>query len=451
MAGLAASIAAVPGAWAQGRVGGAGRAPNIIYIMADDLGYGDLGCYGQEILTTPNIDRLAHEGIRFTDCYAASAVCAPSRCGLMTGLHMGHARVRGNGGVPLEPEDVTVAEVLRDAGYRTGIFGKWGLGREGSSGVPNLQGFDEWFGYLHQGRAHNYYPDYVWENQERYPLPGNRGGRRETYTHDLFTERGLDFVTRHARDPFFLYMAYTVPHANNELGHETGDGMEVPAYGRYADRDWPNPQKGHAAMIDRLDRDVGRLLRRLEALGIDDETVILFTSDNGPHREGGADPDFFDSNGPLRGIKRDLYEGGIRVPMIVRWPQGAPAGVVSDHPWAFWDFMPTAAELAGTSGPSGSDGLSMAGALTGGTAPHHDYLYWEFHEGGFHQAVRMGDLKAVRRRNREAPIEVYRLDRDPGEEHDVSSELPGAVSRAERLFSEARVDSPEFPVRERPS
>ncbi|GIX07141.1 MAG: hypothetical protein KatS3mg115_1544 [Candidatus Poribacteria bacterium] len=235
----------------------ADRPPNIIFILADDLGYGDLGCYGQRLIKTPHLDRMAAEGMRFTQAYAASTVCAPSRCGLMTGLHMGHAWIRGNQRIPLRPEDLTVAELLKATGYATGIIGKWGLGEPGTTGVPNLQGFDYWFGYLNQRRAHSYYPEYVWENTERFAIPENAGGRRGVYIHDLFTDRALWFLEEHRDRPFFLYLAYTVPHANNELGRETGNGMEVPDYGPYADRDWPEPEKGFAAMVHRLDRDVG--------------------------------------------------------------------------------------------------------------------------------------------------------------------------------------------------
>ncbi|HEX30232.1 TPA: N-acetylgalactosamine-6-sulfatase, partial [Candidatus Poribacteria bacterium] len=290
------------------------RKPNIIFILADDLGYGDLGCYGQRLIETPNIDALAAEGIRFTQCYAGSTVCAPSRCALMTGFHTGHARVRGNKLIPLRPRDVTVAEILKGAGYTTAIIGKWGLGEPGTTGVPNLKGFDEWFGYLNQRRAHNYYPEYLWRNTEKYWIKGNMNGKKGVYSHDLFTEEALKFIRRNRGNPFFLYLAYTIPHANNELGRKTGNGMEVPSDEPYSDRSWPQVEKNFAAMVTRMDRDVGRIVSLLKELGIDGETVIFFSSDNGPHREGGHDPKFFKSSGPLRGIKRDLYEGGIRVP-----------------------------------------------------------------------------------------------------------------------------------------
>ncbi|GMV93120.1 MAG: arylsulfatase [Candidatus Hydrogenedentota bacterium] len=461
-AGLAAGSGLVASACAgAAKAGASGRRPNIIYIMADDLGYGDLGCYGQDVIQTPRIDQLAEEGIRFTQCYAGSTVCAPSRCALMTGLHTGHCWIRGNARVPLRPEDVTVAELLKEQGYTTGLVGKWGLGNEETTGVPNKQGFDYFFGYLDQGHAHNYYPDHLWRNEERVELPENVQSEtdkgvaieRETYSHDLFAQEALDFVNRHQDEPFFLYFALTTPHANNEGGRATGDGMEVPDYGSYAEKEWANPQKGHAAMITRMDQDVGRLMDRLKELGIDENTIVFFTSDNGPHREGGADPDFFDSNGPLKGIKRDLYEGGIRVPMIVRWPGTLNAGQTSDQVWAFWDFLPTAVELAGGEAPDGIDGMSMVQTLRlhgmGGIKPvqkQHEYLYWEFHEGGFKQGVRSGDWKAVRN-GKDEPLELYDLSTDIGETNNVAEEHPDVIQRIEEYLKVARTDNEHWQVK----
>ena len=334
--------------------------PNIVFILADDLGYGDLGCYGQNQIRTPHLDRLASEGVRFTDCYAGSTVCAPSRCALMTGLHSGHGRIRSNARVPLLPADVTIAEVLKGAGYATGIVGKWGLGEPETTGIPTRQGFDTWFGYLNQGHAHNYYPDYLWRGEAREPLDNvvqdGVASKRLTYSADLFTREALAFLDAHHKEPFFLYFAATLPHANNEAGKL---GMEVPSDAPYTQESWPQPQKNHAAMITYLDAQVGQLLARLDKLAIADNTIVLFTSDNGPHREGGADPTFFHSSGPLRGIKRALYEGGIRVPMIVRYPGHIAAGTVNRTPWAFWDVLPTLAELAGAKPPAGIDGISM--------------------------------------------------------------------------------------------
>lgn len=434
--------------------------PNIIFIMADDLGYGDLGCYGQEIIQTPNLDRLAAEGLRFTDHYAGSTVCAPSRCSLMTGLHTGHARIRGNDRVPLEPEDVTVAEVLQQAGYSTGLIGKWGLGEPESTGIPNRQGFDYFFGYLNQKHAHNFYPDYLWRQEEQVRLPGNRIGPEEgvsvervTYSHDLFAEEALAFVDRHQDKPFFLYLALTIPHANNEGSRATGDGMEVPDYGIYADEDWPDVQKGQAAMITLMDADIGRLMAKLKELNLDEETIVFFTSDNGPHREGGKgyDPDSFQSRGPLRGIKRDLYEGGIRVPMIARWPGKIKAGSTSNHVWAFWDVLPTLAELAGGESPKNIDGLSAVSSLIGAEAAgreqeEHEFLYWEFHEGrASKQAARMGKWKGVRL-TPSSPLELYDLQADLGETQDIAEQHPEIVSKITAFLDTERTESEYWPL-----
>jgi arylsulfatase A-like enzyme len=421
--------------------------PNIIFIMADDLGYGDLGCYGQKTIRTPHIDRLATEGMRFTQVYAGSTVCAPSRCTLMTGKHQGHALVRGNRSpeVALRPEDVTVAEVLKRAGYSTALYGKWGVGGPVTSGRPNLKGFDDFFGYLSQWHAHTYYPEHLWENEIESFIRGNLGRRQGDYSHDLFTDRALKFLDRQHDKPFFLYLPYTIPHTNNELGRATGDGMEVPGYGSYAGKDWPNPEKGFAAMIERLDRDVGRILDKLRERGIDENTIVFFTSDNGPHREGGHDPDFFESRGPLRGIKRDLYEGGIRVPTLARWPGKIEPGQVSDQTWAFWDVLPTLAELGGAAAPSDIDGISMLPALLGKPQRQHEYLYWEFHERGFRQAIRMGDWKGVRLA-KGAKIELYDLAKDLGEQDNIAGEHPDVVQKVEHLMQTARTESEEFPV-----
>ena len=424
--------------------------PNIIFILADDLGYGDLGCYGQKVIQTPQLDRMAREGLCFTDFYAGCTVCAPSRCTLMTGLHTGHARIRGNANVPLEPTDLTVAKLLQRAGYATGLVGKWGLGEAGSTGVPNLQGFDYFFGYLSQVHAHNYYPAFLWRDQQQVPLRnvvaqvgkdplGGVASRRVDYSHDLFAREALEFVDRHARQPFFLYLAFTIPHANDEA---RAKGMEVPDYGPYAAEPWPEPAKGYAAMVTRMDRDIGRLLARLKELAIDDRTVVFFSSDNGPHQEGGNDPTFFHSAGPLRGIKRSLHEGGIRLPLIARWPGRISAGGTSSLAAAFWDFLPTAAALAGVASPAGNDGISFLPTLLGQAGqPRHDFLYWEFHEGDSQQAVRMGPWKAVRNRPA-APLELYDLRVDLGEQHHVAADHPEIVARIETYLKTARTDSP---------
>jgi len=431
--------------------------PNIIFIQADDLGYGDLSCYGQRKFKTPNIDRLAAEGLRFTQYYAGSTVCAPSRSALMTGQHTGHTRIRGNARHPLLPEDLTVAEVLKSApgaGYKTALIGKWGLGEAGTTGVPNRQGFDYFFGYLNQRHAHNYYPTFLWRNEERIKLrnvvpdedeegSGNSTNRVD-YTHDLMAEESLRFIERNCGGPFFLYLAFTIPHANNEAKNK---GMEVPDLGEFANKDWPDQEKAKAAMITRMDRDVGRLMALLKKLGIDDNTLVFFTSDNGPHREGGVEPDFFDSNGPLRGIKRDLYEGGIRVPMIGRWPKRIKAGAKSDQVWAHWDFLPTLAEIVGVKAPTNIDGISMFNALLGRRQRNHEFLYWEFHERGFSQAARTGDWKAVRR-SLDSPLELYDLKNDPGEQNDVAVKHPEVVKKIEDYLKTARTESELWPIKE---
>ena len=465
MMGLAAASAAVssllPGCThTSSAMGMRGRQPNIIFILADDLGYGDLGCYGQKTIKTPNIDQIAAEGMYFTDHYAGSTVCAPSRCCLMTGLHSGHALVRANGQVPLRPEDVTVAELLKENGYTTGIIGKWGLGEPDTTGIPNRQGFDYWFGYLNQRHAHNYYPEYLWRNEQKFELanevnhviggrdrtPGGVATKRVEYSHDLFTEEALAFIERNKNRPFFLYLPYTIPHANNEAGNK---GMEVPSLEPYADRDWPEPQKGHAAMITRMDSDVGRLMAKLKALGLDANTIVMFSSDNGPHKEGGADPAFFDSSGSLRGYKRALYEGGIRVPLIARWPGKIRAGSVNGHISAFWDFLPTCCELAGIDSPEGIDGISMLPTLLNFRQKKHECLYWEFHEQGKKKAVRMGDWKGVRlniANNPDGPIELYNLRIDIAEQRNVAGQYPDIVEKIEKYMESERTPSEHWPM-----
>jgi arylsulfatase A-like enzyme len=439
-------MAAAP-LWAQSP---STRPPNIVFILADDLGYGDLGCYGQQKIATPNIDRLAREGMRFTQSYAGATVCAPSRCALMTGLHGGHARVRGNTKpeVPLRPEDTTVAQVLKQAGYRTALIGKWGLGDAGTTGLPNLKGFDEFFGYHTQLQAHTSYPHQLWENDREYVIPNNWGAKHHIFSQDLFTERALKFLDSNRSNPFYLYLAYTSPHANNELGRDTGNGIEVPELGDYADKPWPPVERSFAASVSRLDRDVGRVLQRIHDLGLDGNTLVLFSSDNGPHHEGGHDSKYFRSSGPLRGIKRDLYEGGIRTPFIARWTGHITPNSTSDQVIAFWDFLPTAAELVGAKGPAGLDGVSYVPALMGKPLPNRPTLYWEFHEGGFNQAVRFGNWKAIRFGS-QGPIELYDLSRDIGEQHNLASSEPDVVNQARELLARSRVDSPLFPAQQK--
>ncbi|MEX2262466.1 MAG: arylsulfatase [Bryobacteraceae bacterium] len=426
-------------------------APNILLIVADDLGYGDLGCYGQTRIQTPNLDRLAAEGVRFSQAYAGSTVCAPSRCCLMTGLHTGHARTRGNKfpDLPLRPQDITIAEVLKQAGYRCGIFGKWSLGGLSTTGYPLRKGFDEWFGFFSQTHAHTYYPDHLLHNEREVLLRGNFGvGKKKDYAHDLVTQYALRYLEQRDERPFFVHLAYTIPHANNEMGRDTGNGMEVPTDAPYSGRNWPQQEKNFAAMITRMDSDVGKVMDQLKASGRDENTLVVFTSDNGPHSEGGHNPSFFESRGPLRGIKRDMYEGGIRVPTLARWPGKIQAGRVSDQVMAFWDLLPTCAELAGAKPPEGLDGISMAPALLGKLQRDHEYLYWEFHERGFHQAVRMGDWKGVRLGSRQ-PVELYNLSTDLSERENVAGRHPEVASKIERILQTARTESAEWPIKER--
>lgn len=435
----------------QARLAALHSKPNIIFILADDLGYGELGCYGQKRIQTPNLDRLAAEGMRFTQCYAGSTVCAPSRAALMTGRHTGHVSIRGNAAVPLATNETTVAELLRGAGYQTGLVGKWGLGLTNTPSTPDRRGFDEWFGFLSQHHAHDYYPTYLWrssvlseQSHTNLFLPQNMDGAKGRYVHDLFTQAATNFIRVAKYKPFFLYLAYTIPHANNEMKQL---GMQVPSDAPYSAEDWPQPEKNKAAMITRMDRDIGAILAELRRHRIESNTVIFFTSDNGPHNEGGAKAAFFNSSGPLRGLKRDMHEGGIRVPMMARWPGRIPAGKVSDQVWAFWDFLPTAAELAGQKPPKGIDGISMLPTLLGKTQTNqHEFLYWEFHEGGSKQAVRMGDWKAVRK-SPGTPLELYDLATDLGETNNVAAAQPKIVAKIEDYLKTARTESEYWPLR----
>ena len=431
--------------------------PNIVIVQADDLGYGDLSAYGQTHFRTPSLDALAASGIRFTHYYAGSTVCAPSRAALMTGLHTGHVWIRGNGEIPLRDEDRTVAMALREAGYRTAVIGKWGLGKPGTGGDPNTKGFDYAFGFLDHRHAHRQYTDHLYRNGERYPTDVD-----QDYVNDLFTREAAAFIDRRDAKPFFLYLNYTVPHAElrapeDSMAEMRGHFDEKPYVNANADarktgpddtslgyRSQPAPKAAFAAMIQRMDRDIGRLVAQVRARN--DRTLVLFISDNGPHQEGGGDPVFFKSSGGLRGIKRDLYEGGIRVPMIASWPGVIPAGRVSAHPWAHWDIFPTLAVIAGAAIPRGLDGIAMDRALRGERQAAHDFLYWEFHEGGFQQAVRMGRWKAVRN-SKDAPLEIYDLETDPREERDVASAHADIVARIEAYLKTARTESAQWPVK----
>ncbi len=445
----------------------AAERPNIIFIMADDLGYGDLGSYGQQIIQTPRLDQMAAEGIRFTDFYAGATVCAPSRCVLMTGRHIGHAHVRGNAGSSdmlvqsLRDEDITVAEVMKSAGYATALIGKWGLGELDEPGHPLKQGFDTFYGYLNQVHAHNYYPEFLWRGREKEPLgnvvevdsrryggfPGGYATVRKKYTHDLFVREALDWVRDHTDEPFFLYLPLTIPHANNEGTRGTGDGAEVPDHGVYSELRWPDADKGQAAMITRMDRGVGRLLDLLEQLDLAENTLVMFTSDNGPHNEAGHDPVRFNPSGVLRGMKRDLYEGGIRVPMIAWWPGKIQPGRVSDHIGYFGDLLATAGELAGASEIRNADSVSFVPELIGeGEQAEHEFLYWEFYEGESAQAVRMGSWKGVRKPMFSGQIELYDLSRDPGEKYNIARSAPKVVEAIEAIMEREHQDHPNWRV-----
>ncbi len=421
------------GALTQTRSPAADRPPNVVFVLADDLGHGDLGCFGQKLIKTPCIDRLAAEGVKFTQAYAGETVCAPSRATLMTGQHNGHTFIRGNkeiqpeGQVPMPADTVTVAHVMKRAGYATGIVGKWGLGKPDSESVPNKMGFDYFYGYNCQRKAHEYYPEYLWRNNDKVMLHGKQ------YSHDLLAEEALGFVRANKDRPFFLYLAFTIPHQK----------LQVPDLGPYAHEPWPDNLKTLAAMITRMDRDVGRLMALLKELGLDEKTLVIFTSDNGAaYRD-----KLFQHSGPLRGYKRDMYEGGIRTPAIARWPGRIKPGTVSEQVWAFWDVLPTLAELVGQPAPPNLDGVSVLPALLDGKPVAHPPLYWEFHERGFDQAARIGNWKAVRH-GLKKPIELYDLKADPGEQHDVAAKHPDVVKRFEEYLKTARVDSAIWPIRE---
>lgn len=441
--------------------------PNIVFILADDLGYGDIGCYGQKKFSTPNIDRLADRGILFRQFYTGCTVSAPSRSCLLTGQHTGHTPVRGNkewdpeGQWPLPAEAVTVAEVLKSKGYSTGAFGKWGLGFIGTEGDPGSQGFDEFFGYNCQRLAHNYYPDHLWHNREKIELPENDSGRTGNYSADLIHQAAIDFIRKNKDKPFFLFYPTTIPHAELAAKKEYMDkfrGKFDPEHIFAGTDSGPDFRQGaycsqeeshaaFAAMINQLDDYVGDLMNKISEYGIEDNTIVFFASDNGPHLEGGADPDYFDSNGSLRGYKRDLYEGGIRTPMIVRWPGKVSAGSVSDHIGAFWDILPTLAELTGA-GIQITDGISFLPALTGKKQKQHDFLYWEFHEQGGKAAVRMGNWKAVKNgygNLTKGPTELYDLSKDIGETTDIASSNPELVRKMEEIMSKSHTPSEIFP------
>jgi len=452
---IAAFLCLLAGAPPQAQI----AKPNILFIQADDLGYGDLSVYGQQKFQTPNLDRLAKSGIRFTNYYSGSTVCAPSRNALMTGQHTGHAWVRGNlAGNALRDQDLTIATVLRDGGYRTALIGKWGLGESGSSGQPDRKGFEYSFGYLSQTHAHRQFTDHLYRNAQRVDVaPGE-------YSNDLFTRETMSFIERNDNRPFFIYLNYTVPHAELRVPEDSiepfkGKFPETPFVNAAADakltgpdepslgyRSQPAPHAAFAAMITRMDRDIGRILDLVRTRGLGERTLVVFTSDNGPHKEGGAEPEFFDSSGGLRGIKRDMYEGGIRVPMIASWPGVITPGTTSDYAAAHWDWFPTLTELAGLPPAKGLDGLSLVRALRGQSQPAHDFMYWEFHERGFQQAVRMSNWKAVRLA-KDKPLELYDLAADRKEATDVAAKHPDVVAKIEKYLATARTESPNWPIK----
>ena len=443
--------------------------PNIVYILADDLGYGDLSCYGQKHFQTPNIDRLANQGMLFTQHYSGCPVCAPSRSSLMTGLTTGHTPIRGNkswkdeGQYPLPAQSFTIAEMLKNAGYVTGAFGKWGLGSPGTEGDPNNQGFDQFYGYNCQSLAHNYYPDHLWDNQNKVILKGNSGTQSTEYAPTLIHQKAIQFIEMNKDKPFFLFYPTTIPHAElvapeenmkefrGKLLPEVAYKGAEPGSEKYRKGSYGSQKEVHAAfaaMVTLLDKQVGEIVDELKKLGLDKNTIIIFSSDNGPHVEGGADPDYFDSNGPLKGYKRDLYEGGMREPMIVSWPGKVAAGTKSDLISAFWDIMPTFADIVDVKAPENIDGISFLPTLLGKPGQkQHTSMYWEFHENNGRQAVRMGDWKLVRY-NVSIPeketTELYNLKTDLGETTNVAEQNQQVVSQMLRIMEQSRAPSPIF-------
>jgi arylsulfatase A-like enzyme len=448
--GLAVTSMALPGCGVTSKLSkneSDAKKPNIIFIIVDDMGWTDLGCYGSRQIKTQNIDRMAAEGVRFTQAYSGCTVCAPARSVLMTGLHMGHTSVRGNtGGIPLQNEDVTVAEVLKRAGYATGGFGKWGLGDVGTTGVPEKHGFDEFFGYYHQVHAHDYWTNYLWRNSQKMPMTGEQGSA-ERYTHNRIFEHTMKFIRWNKDRPFFCYSPWTPPHGKYQIPESD------PAWQMYKDKSWPRDAKVVAAMDTMIDRQVGELLDLLRELEIDERTIVFFCSDNGAAKRFDG---VLDSSGPLRGFKRSMYEGGIRVPLIARWPGRTKAGTVSEHLCYFADMMPTFADLAGALQymPADVDGLSIVPTLTGRAdeQKQHEFLYWEWQRfnwgkrknvpDGLMQAVRMGNWKAVRHKSN-MPFELYDLSGDIGEKNNVAGEHPEIVAKIEAYVVRGRVEPRE--------
>ena len=444
--------------------------PNIIYILADDLGYGDLGCFGQSVFQTPHIDALAANGMKFLRHYSGSTVCAPSRASLLTGKHTGHTTIRGNqSGQLLPAEEITLPELLKSAGYFTGCIGKWGVGHPPPVDDPLKHGFDQAFGYINMWHAHNFYPEFLYRNGEKELLAGNKldqgfeyrsdmpegaGIAKEygSHAHLLFENEALEFIETYQDTSFFLYLSLNVPHANNEAGFFMGDGMEVPSYGAYATQTWPNPEKGFAAMIELLDATVGKIQGKLAQLDLSENTIVVFTSDNGPHQEGGHQADFFNSNGPLRGMKRDLYEGGLRVPTIFSWPGMIARKSSTQHLSAFWDILPTFCEIAGVAIPPDTDGISFLPTLLGDPEKqeHHSYLYWEFYGRGGKQAILKDEWKLIKSNlvgsANEVTAELYNLVEDPSETYNQAKDQPEKVAELEQVLKTARVPLPGAPL-----
>lgn len=440
--------------------------PNVIFILADDMGYGDLGCYGQQLIETPNIDKLASGGIRFTQFYAGTSVCAPSRASLMTGLHTGHTPIRGNyeikpeGQLPLPAATFIMPEMFKAAGYKTGTFGKWGMGYPGSEGDPVKQGVDQFYGYNCQRQSHNFFPDHLWDNSNRVELT-NTFTKQGQYAPDLIQKKAIEFLDQNKSNPFFMYLAYTLPHAALQLP----EGDEVFEYYKKKFKEEPKsikaewngvgyqpqayPHAAYAAMVTKLDRYVGEVIARVKALGLDENTMIIFTSDNGPHKEGGNDPEFFNSSGGFKGIKRQLTEGGIREPVIVNWPGKIQPGRVSDYVGAFWDFLPTFSQMAAQKLPFKSDGISLLPVLLNkGKQPEHKFLYWEFHEDGGRQAVRMGKWKGIKEgvmKKADAPIALYDLNADPKESENLAQKYPAIVKQIQKIMTDEHVENVNFP------
>jgi arylsulfatase A-like enzyme len=442
------------------------KKPNIILIVADDLGYGDIGCYGQQKIETPNIDKLAKEGLKFNQFYAGTTVCAPSRASLLTGLHTGHTPIRGNKGTqpegqtPLPDSVITFVNKLQQAGYITAAFGKWGLGFITTSGDPQKKGFDKFYGYNCQSLAHNYYPDHLWNNHERIDLTSNLK-YDSAYSADLIQQQAIDFLQIKHDKPVFVFLPYTLPHGDVIAPHDSVYDYYIKKFNeqRLAQRPTnysnqkrtfePYPHAAFAAMVSRLDKYVGEIVRTLKANGVLDNTLIIFTSDNGPHRENGGDPDFFNSNGVFKGIKRDLYEGGIRVPFIAYWKGKIDPGV-SNQPAAFWDLYPTFLEMAAVSFTKTIDGFSILPLLLKkGNQKQHDYYYWEFHENNGRQAVRWKNWKGIKLsvgKDANAALELYDLATDPGEQNNVASKYPAIVKRIEQIMKEAHVANKDWPL-----